>query len=148
MKTILAAIDFSDVSDEVVRQASQIASKFSAHLWILHVAAPDPDFVGYEVGPQHVRDWRANTLLEERKDLQNRADALEKQGVEATPIMAQGPTAETILKQASELEADVVVLGSHGHGALYELLVGTVTEALIRSSKFPLLVVPANKSND
>jgi len=146
MKTILAATDFSDVSDEILEKASELAQKFSAHLWILHVAAPDPDFVGYEVGPQHVRDWRANTLKKERRFLQEKADELEKEmGIEVTPLMAQGPTADTILKEATDLKADLIVLGSHGHGALYDLIVGTVTEAILKSSKFPTLVIPANQ---
>lgn len=148
MKTIVAAIDFSDISDEVLTKSSLLAHQFSAHLWILHVAAPDPEFVGYEVGPQHVRDWRANTLHKERLFLQERADELEKEGVQVTPLMAQGPTVETILKESSDLNADMIVVGSHGHGALYELIVGTVTEGLLKASKFPILIVPANKIDD
>ncbi len=147
MKTILAATDFSDVSDEILEKASELAQKFSAHLWILHVAAPDPDFVGYEVGPQHVRDWRANTLKKERRFLQDKADEIEKEmGIEVTPLMAQGPTADTILKEAADLKADLIIMGSHGHGALYELIVGTVTEGILKSSKFPILVIPANQT--
>ncbi|MDA7640208.1 universal stress protein [Opitutaceae bacterium] len=147
MKTILAAIDFSDVSDTVLAKATELAQQSSAHLWILHVAAPDPDFVGYEAGPQHVRDWRANTLQKERRFLQDKADELEdKIGIQITPLMAQGPTADTILKEAADLKVDLIVLGSHGHGALYELIVGTVTEALLRASKFPVLVIPANQT--
>lgn len=148
MKTIVAAVDFSDVSDEVIGKACQLARQFSAHLWILHVAAPDPDFVGFEIGPQHVRDWRANTLQKERRYLQEKADQLEKEGIQVTPLMVQGPTADMILKESADLKADLIVLGSHGHGALYELMVGTVTEALLRTAKFPILVIPAHKMAD
>ena len=56
---ILAAIDFSPISDRVLALASELAEKTGASLVVLHAAAPDPDFVGYEVGPQYVRDDRA-----------------------------------------------------------------------------------------
>jgi len=51
MKTILAPIDFSDVSGAVVQSAAGIAKAFQASLYLLRVAPPDPDFIGYEPGP-------------------------------------------------------------------------------------------------
>ena len=56
MKNIVAAIDFSERSEAVLRIASDHARAFEAHLWLVHVAAPEPGFVGYDGGPQSVRD--------------------------------------------------------------------------------------------
>ena len=50
MKEILAAVDFSDYSDAVVSRAASLALAFGANVTLLHVAAPDPDFVGYGIG--------------------------------------------------------------------------------------------------
>jgi nucleotide-binding universal stress UspA family protein len=55
MKQILAALDLSAVSDAVVDRAVSIARAFTARLVLLHVAAPDPDFVGFEAGPRTTR---------------------------------------------------------------------------------------------
>ncbi|GAB4430969.1 MAG: universal stress protein [Bacteroidia bacterium] len=142
MKHILVAIDFSDPTALILEQAAQQAQAFGATLWLVHVAAPDPDFVGYEAGPQSERDFRAATLRREHVMLQDYAAALQSQGLDAQALLVQGPTAETLLDEGRRLAADLIVLGSHGHGRLYEALVGSVCAELIRHAAVPLYVVP------
>jgi nucleotide-binding universal stress UspA family protein len=55
--------------------------------------------------------------------------------------------AEEILNQADELNADLIVMGTHGHGAMYNLLVGSVTKGVLKRSTRPVLLVPAPKSS-
>ncbi|MEM7757679.1 MAG: universal stress protein [Cyanobacteria bacterium P01_A01_bin.40] len=143
MKNILAAIDFSDVSSAVVDKAAELANSFGSKLWLIHVAAPDPDFVGYDTGPQCERDWRAKVLRKEHRYLQDKALELEEKGIKVTPLLVQGATVETILQETSKLKAEMVVIGSHGRGALYKTLVGSVSEGVIRRSLCPVLVIPA-----
>jgi len=50
------------------------------------------------------------------------------------------------LKQADAVNADFIVMGSHGHGAMYNLLVGSVTEGVLKRSTRPLLLVPSSRS--
>lgn len=144
MDNILAAIDFSDITSMVVDKAAEIARSFDCKLWLLHIAAPDPDFVGYGTGPQSKRDWRAKTLREEHRYIQDKALELEQSGIEVTPLLVQGATVETILQQATKLNAEMIVIGSHGHGAFYKVLVGSVSEGVIRQASCPVLLVPAN----
>jgi nucleotide-binding universal stress UspA family protein len=141
MKNIVAAIDLSDVSGRVVEQAAALARAFSAQLWLLHVAAPEPDFVGYGAGPQTQRDAVAHELRDEHRDLQERAEALAASGVDAQALMVQGATVETILAECARLEADVVVLGSHGHGAMRRALMGSVSEGVLHKAACPVLIV-------
>jgi nucleotide-binding universal stress UspA family protein len=143
VQNILAAVDFSPVTPEVIRLASRLAEGFSARLWLIHVAAPDPDFVGYEPGPQTVRDSRAAELHDEHRGLQGEAEALRARGIDATALLVQGSTVEKIASEAERLEAELVVVGSHGHGAVRKLLVGSVSEGLLRQAGRPVLVVPA-----
>ena len=145
MKNILAAIDFSDISPLVINKAAEISRCFASKLWLIHVAAPDPDFIGYETGPQTERDWRAKTLKKEHQYLQNRALELEQKGINVTPLLIQGTTADTIIKEGSKLNADLIVIGSHGHGAFYKALVGSVSEQIIRKASCPILIVPVKK---
>ena len=63
---------------------------------------------------------------------------------ESTALFVQGSTAETIVRKATEIDADLIVVGSHGHGAMYQLLVGSVSEAVLRQSEIPVLVVPTH----
>ena len=146
MNNILVAIDFSDVTPKVIEQAAKIARCFSSKLWLIHIAAPEPDFVGYSTGPQCERDWIANTLREEHQYLQDRALELETKGIDVTPLLVQGATVETILKEASKLNAELIVIGSHKHGILYKTLVGSVGKQIIERATCPILMIPERDS--
>ncbi len=148
MKRIIAAVDFSPVSDAVVVRAVSIARAFSAHLYLVHVAAPDPDFVGLDAGPRSVRSTRAGELRAEHRDLQQWASDLRDQGLEAEALLVQGPTVETLVERAEHLEADLIVLGSHGHGAVYRALVGSVSEGVLRTGVCPVLIVPSQQQGE
>ena len=147
MNNILAAIDFSEITPKVVEQAAEIAKCFSCKLWLIHIAAPDPDFVGYGTGPQCERDWRAKTLREEHRYIQDKALELEDSGINVTPLLLQGSTVETILQEASKLKVEMIVIGSHGHSSLYQALLGSVSAGIIQKAFCPVLVVPATDNN-
>ena len=49
---------------------------------------------------------------------------------------------ESILKEADKVNAEMIITGSHGHGAVYDILVGSVSAGIIKYSKIPVLVVP------
>ena len=107
------------------------------------MAAPDPDFVGFSAGPAEVRDAIAHALREEQRELEALAERASQTGVEVEPLMIQGPTVEAIVSKAGDLDADIIVLGSHGHGALMRALLGSVSEGVLRKAGRPVLIVPA-----
>jgi nucleotide-binding universal stress UspA family protein len=143
MQTILAAIDFSPVSDAVIDHAVRLVRAFGGALWLVHVAAPDPDFVGYDSGPQSVRQSVAAELHDAHRNLQEQSAALREGGVDCTALLVQGATAETIVREADRLNADLIVLGSHGHGAIRRALLGSVSEHVLHHARRPLLILPA-----
>jgi nucleotide-binding universal stress UspA family protein len=143
MKRIVAAIDFSPVSQDVIARSAAIARAFSAELILLHVSAPDPDFVGYAAGPQSVRDLRAAELRDEHRTLRERARALKQDGIDAQAFLIPGPTIDTIIEKSQDLSADLIVVGSHGRGALYRALLGSVSEGVLRKAPCPVLVIPS-----
>jgi nucleotide-binding universal stress UspA family protein len=143
MKCILAAIDFSPVSRNVIEQAESLAKAFSAELILIHVAAPDPAFVGYEAGPQAVRDVVGEELRRDHRSLQEIADGLRARQFKAKALFVQGPAVETILKEAERVGADAIVVGSHRHGTVHRALLGSVSEGVIRAAQRPVLVMPA-----
>lgn len=142
MEHVLVAIDFSAVTDAVLAAARRQATKVSSKLWLVHVAAPDPDFVGFEVGPSFVRDQRAAELREEHAQLQQYAEGLVAEGFEAEALLVQGPTTDTLLEVAGKVNAAMIVMGSHGRGALYRAFVGSVSEQVLREARIPVLIVP------
>ena len=140
---LLVAVDFSPVTDRVVEAAIALAASGPAGaITLLHVARPEPDFVGYDAGPQSVRDQVAAEFRTQRRALQDLADRIRAAGIEATPVVVQGGTAETIIEQASRAGAELIVVGTHGRGAVMDLLVGSVSEGVIRRSPIPVVVVP------
>jgi nucleotide-binding universal stress UspA family protein len=143
MKNVLVPIDFSDQTDAVVAVANEMARALGAHLWLLHVAPPDPDFVGYGPGPSTVRDQVAKELHEEHRQIQAIAEGLREQGLEVTALAIQGATVECIVGEIEKLEIDLVVLGSHGRGAVFRMLLGSVSEGVLRRAGCPVLIVPA-----
>ena len=142
MKNILVTIDFSENEHLLIDQAFQLAEQFDSKIWLIHIAAPDPFFVGYEVGPQYIRDFRASELRKEHKLLQEHTDALKKKGVDAEGLLIQGATVEMIMEEAEKLNVDLITVGHHEHSFLYQAFVGSVSGKIIKKSKIPVLIVP------
>ncbi len=145
MNRILAPIDFSDITDAVIERAAALANAFGGRIWLMHVVPPDPEFVGYEAGPQSVRDAQAERYREEHRQLQERAEQLTASGVSCESLLVRGVVVDEVLDHATRLNIDTIVLGSHGHGALYQLLLGSSTEAILRQSPCPVCIIPATR---
>jgi nucleotide-binding universal stress UspA family protein len=58
-------------------------------------------------------------------------------------LQVRGETAKTILVEATRLDADLIVMATHGHGAMFDLLVGSVGQAVLQHTTIPVLLVPA-----
>ena len=142
---ILVAIDLSPASARVIQVAERIAGPMSAEVWVLHVAEADPSFVGYDAGPDVVRDQVAREFREEHRGVQEHADTLRQAGLKATALLIQGPIVETTLTEAKRLNADLLIVGSHGFGALYDLVVGSSSRGILKNTEIPVLVVPVKK---
>ena len=144
-KNILALIDFSQITTDVVDKAAELAALYDAKCWLMHVAAPDPDFVGYDVGPQYIRDSRADVLKEEHQKLQEFKSTFEERGLTCEALLVMGPLFKTITEEITKLKIDTVVLGSHGRTMLHDILVGSVCEYLLRHATVPLVILPSQK---
>lgn len=106
MKNILVAIDFENPSETMVNKAAELAEKFGSKVWMLHIAAPDPDFVGNKVGPKYIKDLLVEEIRNEHKQLRKYADDLTAKGIEADGFVIQGHTIETLLSEIEKLKID------------------------------------------
>ncbi|MFQ5597825.1 MAG: universal stress protein [Nitrospiria bacterium] len=155
---ILAAVDFSENTGKILDEVKSIASVLSAKVWLLHVAEPKPGFMGY-VGnyvdygsgyvdygpdPKTLRSQIAKKFHSEHRELQKEAETIRKMGMETTALLIQGTIVKAILQEAEKLHADMIVIGSHGHGAVYKMLMGSVSEGVLRQAACPVLVVPTH----
>ena len=154
---ILVAVDLKPETDRLLAEVQRYARAFDAIVDIIHVAAPDPEFVGYikaaRPEAQDVIDSRrephAKELRLEHEQTQDLAARLRAAGIRVDQALTvQGPTLVKILEEARKLGADLLVLGSHHHGALYRLWYGDIATDATKQAPCSLLVVPTQTVRD
>lgn len=149
MKSILVPIDFSDVTLKVVKAAIYLAKPFQSHITLMHVewTEPAPEIIDFGAGPNlvppPVRDEPQVTEARKKK-LAELEELVTSVGLTSTTIERDGPPVEQILALAESERVDLIVIGSHHHGALYHLFEGGVTEGILGRARCPVLIVPHN----
>ncbi len=141
VRRILCPIDFSAASTHALDQATRLAHWYGARLAVLHVrptVTPHPDMpAGGPVAP-----W----LLAELEELRQRVTVAGREataaGVEVAPLATAGQPVHDILDCASTLPADLIVMGTHGTSGFQHLVLGSVTEKVLRKAPCPVLTVP------
>lgn len=146
MKHILVLIDFEDPTEQVVAYASDLALAFQSTCWLLHVAAPDPDFVGYDPGPQYIRDHRAGELKKEHLALEHLQSRLVEKNIRCEILLIQGYPMQVIQSEIKNRDIDLVVMGHHRRIKLREWIVGSIGKEVLRHSPVPLLIIPVEPS--
>lgn len=151
MKNILVALDFSSSTQSVVDAACRIGRIEGATLHFLHVVEPMPDYIGYDAAgviPAPAIDPQKNFSQETAaNNLEKTANSIKSRGLTVSAELATGIPASAIIAKAKELPASLIVMGSHGHGSLYHLLVGSVTEGVLKHTPCPVLIVPLRKDD-
>jgi len=144
-KTILVPHDFSSSANHAAAIARDEAKAHGSTLILLHViqlpSQMEPEAVIMPEGtgaPIKVRDYAINQGEAHLADLVAR---LEKDGVQATSFLRIGNPVDEILTFADENAVDLIVMGTHGRSGLQHLLVGSVTERIVRMSKKPVLSI-------
>ncbi len=148
MKTILAAVDFSNSTSGVVATAAEMARAFGAEIHLLHVIEPEPTYTAYGFTPDEfpaIHTFHEETRTRAQKTLDTAAAKAAESGVTAVTHLGDGSPLHVLEEKVKELNADLVVLGSHGHGVMASLLLGSVAEGMVRKSIVPTLVIPAKK---
>ena len=147
MSEILGCVDFSDATDAVVVEAVRLARQAGNRLHLVHVAAEESALAGYDEGPVavHTRDDRAHQLTDEHQRLRDLAAAHATDGLEIVPLLIMGATVATIVAEAERIDASTIVVGSHGHSKLREVLLGSVSHGVLRHAGRPVVVVPVGE---
>ena len=144
-RNILAAIDFSPITDDVVDKAALLCRLLPARLTLLHVAPREPDMFGRQLGRKLIDDANVpEDLKEAREQLNTHAQRVHAEGVEVVTVLIRGEAVGTILDEAQRSETILITMGSHGHSPLVRALVGSVSEGVLKEATCPLLLVPEN----
>ena len=142
---ILVAVDLSPASDVVVEAARGVAELTGVSMYILHAVEAEPDFICPEGDPDSRRMKVAKEFPLEHSRVQAIADKLLDDGLDASALLVCGSGVDTTLREADILEVGLIVVGTHGHGAVYDVLIGSYSAGIIRKSKLPVLVVPVQE---
>jgi nucleotide-binding universal stress UspA family protein len=140
MKKILIAVDGSDSSHEALEFGLDLAAEQDATAVVVHVA-PSVDvlpYTGFAVAAPTV----PHELCEhDRKPLQEAVEIAAESGVDVEAELLKGNPADEIVAFGDTIDADLIVVGSRGHGTVASALLGSVSRGVLHESRRPVLVV-------
>jgi len=154
LKKILITLDYDPTAKKVAEVGFALAKSIKAEVVLLHIITEpvyyhSPDYspiMGFtgtmDLGPLQIDD-----VEELKKTSLHLLDKFKAQydGKAISTMVEEGDFAETILKTAKHIHADVIVLGSHSHKWMENIIMGSVTEKVLRHSLIPLFIVPTKK---
>jgi universal stress protein A len=142
IKNVLVAMDFSEQSDAALRCGRELARTFNARLQVLNVV--DNVYLRFGVEPYVPAIPELQRDIEEaaRQRIESLLDAEDRDALRATPVIVSAVSAaEAIVTYAGAHAIDVIVMGTHGRGAIGHLLMGSVAERVVRTATCPVLTV-------
>jgi nucleotide-binding universal stress UspA family protein len=158
LEKILVAKDLSKESSHVVRYALELACKFHAQIYVLHVMPTvDPsvlNMVALTMGADKLAKFNALNeadLAEKTREqlhsmIAKEAELMSEEVLHPPKVeVHHGDAAPTILSVADRLDVDMIILGSHSKGRLHYAFLGSVSEKILRKTHRTVVVVPPEK---
>ena len=143
MKTIIALVDFSDVTERVVEQASLHARTYGARLVLVHVVPSEPAVVEFGIAsPTLLQPPSERRIEQDHQQLMNLRDSLANAGVQVSAQQLEQADVSKVLEVCHQLEADLIVIGTHCHSTMYQFFIGSYSADVLKRAKCPVLVVP------
>jgi nucleotide-binding universal stress UspA family protein len=145
MKTIIAALDFSDASAPVLETAATMAKALGAKLRLVHVVEPEPTYSAYGFTPEEfpaIHTFQKEARSRAEKALGEQQAKVAGEVPDTGTKLLEGNPLHALLEYAEGEEGGLVVVGSHGHGVIASVLLGSVAEGVVRKARIPALIVP------
>jgi nucleotide-binding universal stress UspA family protein len=137
-KQILVPTDFGESSDRALAMAADLAVKFGASLTVLHTyEVPVYGYPGVVI-PADLSDSIRDAA---QKHLDRQLTEIRKRIPKAEGILSLGIPWREIGGAIERIHADLVVMGTHGRRGVNRMLVGSVTEKIVRTCPVPVLTV-------
>ncbi len=146
VKRIVTPIDFSDNSRLIAESASYFAGKVGAAMYLVFVVQNFEDYSGFFIPQMNIPNLEDELFsgAEERmeKFCEEVKDALKAKGVtEVHHKVLMGDVAEQIVDYVNEVEADLVIMGTHGYKGLEKIMFGSVAAKVVRSATCPVMTI-------
>lgn len=142
---ILCPVDFSAVSRRALRHASALALRSGARLRVAHVLLPMPAVSRSARGDDGLI---AATRRAVEAELVQLLAPVRAAGVEVTSVLLDGYVVQRLVDEAESADVDLIVTGTHGRSGVDRILLGSVTEKLLRKAPCAVLTVPAGVEAD
>ncbi len=143
VKSILVPVDFSKATDRILQATVTMAKALDARVTVINVAPREPDVFGQQLTPKVITEPVPEDVRERYDNLMACVKRLEDADVVVKPLLVRDDRVRAVMREVEREEADLIVLGSHGRGALYRRMVGSVSEGVMREAKCPVLIIPS-----
>ena len=142
VRSILCPTDFSDFSRRALAHAVPLARWYEARLTVLYVTPVLPAVPGFApfVSPLTLEPIPRERLID---DVRAFAESASSAGIAVDCVVREGGAVPHILEQARDAAADLIVMGTHGRGGFEKLVLGSVTEKVLRKAPCPVMTVSA-----
>ena len=141
MAPIVVAVDYSEPSRKALDAAVALAEDLGLPLVMVHALAPPPAGSGRSLDP--ISQVKAEIGADEARELATTWASKARKRVEVETVAREGKAVEVVLDEAKRRKASLIVVGSHGRSGLGRAVLGSVAEAIVRTSKVPIVVVPS-----
>jgi nucleotide-binding universal stress UspA family protein len=156
MKKILIALDYDSMSEKVAELGFSLAKAMAAEVVLIHVIAdivyysstaysPIMGFGGY-IDTGLLETNTVDTMIKASQHFLDRSKKHLGDKAIQTEVM-QGDVADSIIAAAKDLEADIIVIGSHSHKWLESVIMGSVSEKVLQHTSIPLFIIPTKKQD-
>jgi nucleotide-binding universal stress UspA family protein len=141
IERILCPVDFSEFSDRACKYAHSFARHFAAKLFVLHVAEPFVPLDPSSISPPLIEQIYAQKIADAEEKVRDLAARQNWNDVEHEVVLEKGAVADAILQFAGGNSIDLITMGTHGRRGLDRLVLGSVTERILRTARPPVLAV-------
>lgn len=144
IKKVLIAVDYDETSIKVAEQGFSMAQAMNAETILLHVISEQP---AYYSSYNLMREWRVDMLGDLEKAVYTFMEKAKKSlGDDNIQIVVKfGDISDTILKTAKDLDADIIVIGSHSREWLEKIFLGSQAQDILKNTTLPLFIIPTKK---
>lgn len=143
MNTIFTAVDLSSNFDSILDVAKDLAKVYDAELILATVETELPGTEGAE--EDEAVDELSESYGDDVHELHSLACNIAAEGVDCRAIILEGITASQLALAANDMDADIIILGNHGHSPLYDTLIGGTAPGIIQLAKQKILLVPTEE---
>lgn len=148
MKSLIVAIDFSEGTQRILAAAARMAKALHQRVYLVHVVDDTPLYTMYGMHPEEIPAMGEYRDLARQKAAAKLAEARDLLGSDVADVhgeVLEGLPQDAVIDFAQKVDAEMVIVGTHGHSAIGSVLMGSVASGLVRRAKVPVLVIPCQE---